>query len=175
MAASNAAGDEVRAAGDPRQTSQPRALADRVRRQVSYEMNTQKNLVTDALDSLADTVRRVGEPLHEAPYSALGGYTEDAAKRIERLAADLRRRDVRQLAREVGEFARRSPAVFVGAGLAAGLLAGRVLKSSRPGEDLRGNRRPAAGTRRRAESAVEPMNRDAAAGPEARRAPREKE
>lgn len=103
---------------------------NRVRGRVSGELNARKNRVTETIDSVAGTIREVGEPLRKLPYPALGDYAEDAAARLERVAKDLRARNVEDLAQDLGELARRRPAVFVGAGLAAGLLAGRFLKSA---------------------------------------------
>lgn len=106
------------------------SLRDRLRGRLSHEMNDGKNRIVGALDDVATTVRRVGEPLHERPLSALGGYADQAAEKIEEVAARLRTRNIEQLAGDLGDLARRRPAVFVGAGLAAGLLAGRFMKSS---------------------------------------------
>ncbi len=105
-------------------------LAGRLRGRVSSQLNAQKDRVTEALDDVAARVRRAGEPLRDEPYAPLAEYAEDAASRIEQLASELRERDVEELAHEVGELARRRPGVFVGAGLAAGFLAARFLKSS---------------------------------------------
>ncbi len=114
-----------------RQTARPRTLAERVRGRLNDELNARKDRLTETLGGVAETVRRVGEPLREPPYSSLGEYVDTAAGRIERLATDLRERDVDELARDLGNLARRRPAVFVGATLAAGIVAARFLKSSR--------------------------------------------
>jgi hypothetical protein len=82
---------------------------------------------------VAETVRRVGEPLHGEPFTRLGRYADGAARAIDRVAGDLRDRDLDQLAEDVRGFARRRPAVFVGAGIAAGVIAARFLKSSGSG------------------------------------------
>ncbi len=104
----------------------------RVRGRVAGELNARKNRMTETLDTVADAIRQAGEPLRRLPYAGLGDYAADAASRIEQVANDLRGRDVQELAHDLGEMARRKPALFVGAGLAAGLLAGRFLKSSPP-------------------------------------------
>ncbi len=105
-------------------------LIERVRGRLSSELNASKNRVTERLDEVAETVRRMGEPLHQPPYAVLGEYVNDTAGRIERLASDLRERDVEDLAHDLGDLARRRPAAFVGASLAAGIVAARFLKSS---------------------------------------------
>lgn len=105
-------------------------LSERVRGRLSSELNARKNRATERLDDVAETVRRMGEPLHETAYAPLGAYVDEAASRIAQLASDLRDRDVEDLAHDLGDLARRRPAVFVGAGLAAGIVAARFLKSS---------------------------------------------
>jgi hypothetical protein len=115
---------------DASKAESPRTLADRVRGRITTELNVRKDRLTETLDDVAETVRRVGEPLREPPYAALADYVETAAGRIEQLATDLRDRDVDELARDLGDLARRRPAVFVGATLAAGIVAARFLKSS---------------------------------------------
>jgi hypothetical protein len=106
-----------------------------VRGRVSRELNAQKDRVTLALDDAASRVRRAAEPLRDEPYAPLAGYAADAATRIEQFSSELRDRDVEQLALEVREFARHRPGVFVGASLAAGILAARFLKSSGDGSE----------------------------------------
>jgi hypothetical protein len=105
-------------------------LGNRLRGRVSQELNAQKDRVTQAIDDVASRVRRVGEPFEDEPYAPLSDYAQGAASRLEQLASDLRSRDVGELALQVGEFARKRPAAFVGASLAAGILAARFLKSS---------------------------------------------
>ena len=105
-------------------------LGERLRGRVSQELNARKDRVTQAIDDVASRVRRVGEPFGDEPYARLAEYAQGAASRLEEFASELRGRDIGELAHEVGEFARRRPAMFVGAGLAAGILAARFLKSS---------------------------------------------
>ncbi len=144
-------------------------VLQRVGSHVADELNGQKDKVTDTLDEVAKTVRRVGEPFREEPYRAVGEYVETAAGRIQGFAAQLRARDVTDLAADLGEFARRRPAAFVGAGLAVGLVAARLLKGSSV------ESRPAASRRDRSEAAHAggPYHRDANAAPGPSRAPGE--
>ncbi len=142
MAANSRDGREPGSPGQPssrrgqRPPARPRTLADRVRGRVADELNAGKDRLTDGLEDVAETVRRMGEPLKEQPYGPVAGYVETAADRIERLAAELRQRGVDELAHEVGDLARTRPAVFVGATLAAGIVAARFLKSSSRGSQV---------------------------------------
>jgi hypothetical protein len=54
---------------------------------------------------------------------------------VERVANYLRERDFHQLVNDAEDFARRSPAVFLGSAFVLGLAASRFLKSSRPAPD----------------------------------------
>lgn len=136
----------------------PEGLLSMARGRLRTELNARKNLVSDTLTGVAESVRRVGEPLREQSAS-IAGYTDKAAERLAELATGLRDRDVAELADDVAAFARQHPGAFVAGGLAAGILAARFLKSSAPGRadqagagraaaEAKGNQRPAAGARR---------------------------
>lgn len=107
------------------------------------ELNARKNLVSDTLDGVAETVRRAGEPLR-GQSAALSGYADQAAGRLADLASGLRERDVAELAEDVEAFARRHPGAFAAGGFAAGILAARFLRSRAP--ETGEHQRPAAGT-----------------------------
>jgi hypothetical protein len=107
-------------------------VLNRVRGRLDRELNGRKDRMTMALDDVAETVRRVGEPLRSSSYAATGGeYTDAAAARLHEWAASLRERDVNQLASDLGDLARRRPAIFAGVGFAAGMLAARFAKAGR--------------------------------------------
>jgi hypothetical protein len=57
-------------------------------------------------------------------------YVEQAADRIEQFSSRLRDRDLGDLMRDADRFARRQPAVFIGAAFMVGVLAARFFKSS---------------------------------------------
>ncbi len=120
--------------GTVRHTSSRRAgsssMLDRVYARLNRELNNRKDRVTMALDDVAETVRRVGEPLRNSSYASAGGdYTDTAAARLHGWAASLRERDVNELAEDIGELARKRPALFAGVGFAAGVLAARFVKA----------------------------------------------
>jgi hypothetical protein len=57
-------------------------------------------------------------------------YTDTAARKIENLAGYFETRSVRDMARDLEGYARRNPAIFLGAAFGLGVLAARFLKSS---------------------------------------------
>jgi hypothetical protein len=105
-------------------------LVGRFRDRVSQELNTRKDRASEVLDTLAGTVRRVGEPLHDESLGPLGGYADEAAERLERLATNIREHDVAELADDLRGVARQRPVAFAAVGFAAGLMAARFLKST---------------------------------------------
>ncbi|HSK08402.1 MAG TPA: hypothetical protein VK911_02405 [Vicinamibacterales bacterium] len=112
-------------------------------------MTTRKNVVSDTLDDVADSVRRVGAPLRERS-ARLADYAENAAGRLQQYATDLRQRDVAEFGEDLKVLARKYPGAFLATGVAAGVLAGRFLKST--AEEERPQNRPGA---RRAGAAAE--------------------
>ena len=113
--------------GEPGTTA---ALMDRVRDGATSQLATQKGRVTDSLTSLAQAVRQSTESLRGSQQPAVAQYAEKAAGQLERLSNRLRDRDGKDLVQDAQQFARRQPAIFIGAAFAAGLLAARFLKSS---------------------------------------------
>ena len=59
-------------------------------------------------------------------------FVERAADQIERFSNHLRERDLNDLVGEAQRFARQQPAMFIGSSFAAGMLAARFIKASRP-------------------------------------------
>ena len=118
---------------EPRQGSEPGRLSpimDRVRDRVNNELNARKERASEVLEDLAGTVRHVAEPLREGALSSLAEYTDEAANRLGDIAAEMRERDLGELADDLRGVARRRPAAFAAVGFTAGLLAARFLKSS---------------------------------------------
>ena len=87
--------------------------------------------VGDTIDQVARAVRNTGEQLR-SDQPQLAGLADTAAEQAEQAAQFLRQNDARDVLDEVQDFARRQPAVIVGAGLALGLLVGRAIKSAGP-------------------------------------------
>ena len=87
--------------------------------------------VGDTIDQVARAVRNTGEQLR-SDQPQLAGLADTAAEQAEQAAQFLRQHDARDVLDEVQAFARRQPAVIVGAGLALGLLVGRAIKSAGP-------------------------------------------
>ena len=107
-----------------------RGLMDRVKDSATAQLSTQKSRATDGLGSLASTIRQSSQPFRDGQQDMIAQYVEKAADQLERLSTHLRDRDVSDLMDDAQRFARRQPAVFVGAAFAVGVVAARFLKSS---------------------------------------------
>lgn len=107
-----------------------RGVMDRMRDSATAQLASQKDRATTSLDSLAQAVRQTTQPLRDNKQDAIAQYVEEAADRLDRFTTRLRERNVSDLVQEVQHFARRQPAVFVGAAFAVGVIAARFLKSS---------------------------------------------
>src|SRR5205814_1093360 len=78
---------------------------------------------------LAHALRGAARDLGEGNGSG-AVLAERAADGMERVAESLQKRDLDGVIAEVQEFARRSPALFVGGAVTAGFVLARFLKSS---------------------------------------------
>ena len=116
------------------QDSRATGLVDRVRHTAAAQLTTQKTRATEALGSVAAAVRQSSQPLRDNNQGMLADYAGKAADQLERLSTRLGERDLSELMDEAKRFARRQPALFVGAAFAAGVLAARFLKSSPDGQ-----------------------------------------
>ena len=91
-----------------------------------------KHRAARELGSVANALRGCGGDLGSQEDSMLAPYVERVADQVGRVANMLETRTVNEIARDVEDFARRNPAVFLGGCFAVGMLAARFLKSSKP-------------------------------------------
>jgi len=102
------------------------------------KLDEQKSTLTEGLSTVANSVRQVGENLGSSRTEsglaeAAAKYTNTAAQKLEDVAGYFETRNVRDMARDLEGYARRNPAVFLGAAFGLGFLAARFLKSTNPG------------------------------------------
>jgi hypothetical protein len=111
---------------------------DAVTDKAATKLDQQKSTLTESLTTVADSVRQVGNNLGSSRTEsglaeAAAKYTNTAAQKLEDVAGYFENRNVREMARDLEGFARRNPAVFLGAAFGLGFLAARFLKSTNPG------------------------------------------
>jgi len=113
------------------QTSGPRGPVDRARSSAADQLNTQKSRATDGIGSVAQAIRQSTQQLRDQKHETIAGYVEQAADQLDKFSKQLRDKDVTEMLSDAQRFARRQPAMFVGAAFAVGLLGARFLKSSK--------------------------------------------
>jgi hypothetical protein len=111
---------------------QTSGILNQVREKAASQLNEQKARATDSLGNVAQAVRQSTQHLREQQYDTVAQFVERAADQIERFSNHLRQRDLNELVTEAQRFARQQPAVFIGSSFAAGMLAARFIKASRP-------------------------------------------
>jgi hypothetical protein len=119
---------------------------DAVAAKANSALEDRKSSLSAGLKSVADSFKKTGTELRTTGESnqltdLTSKYTGTAAAKLEDLAGYFERKDLRAMMRDVEGFARRNPAIFLGAAFGLGLLAARFLKSSPPtrGETARSN------------------------------------
>jgi hypothetical protein len=114
-------------------------MVGEARRKASAEVrgraDSGKRQAADALGSVARSLRASSVELRNEQRAQIGDYVDMAADRVDRAASYLRETELADMVGGVERFARRQPAVFLGAAFAIGLIGARFLKSSRR-EDL---------------------------------------
>jgi hypothetical protein len=118
---------------------------DAVANKATGTLEERKGELSTGLKTLADTFRKTGDDLKGAQASTpltdlTARYTGTAASQIEKVANYFERKDIRSMMRDAEGFARRNPAIFLGAAFALGMAAARFLKSSTPNDSLSSER-----------------------------------
>jgi hypothetical protein len=104
------------------------------------KLDEQKSSISGGLTTVADSVRQVSNNLESSKTDSglaetAAKYTGTAAQKIEDVAGYFENRNVREMARDLEGFARRNPALFLGAAFGLGVLVARFLKSTSPSYD----------------------------------------
>lgn len=118
-------------------------LIDKAEQQARARINATKKDAALTLSSVASTLLSSSSQLKDEQQNLAGEYVEKAAEQIDRLANYIQSADPAEVVDNVEQFARRRPAVFIGAAFALGVIGARFLKSSRRG--VQGADRPYGG------------------------------
>ena len=105
-------------------------LADQAKEQVNSRLTDQIDRASTGLHSLADAVFAVERQLHDQNQPQMARLAHQAGQRVQRMSLTLAGKDLDDLVDQAEDFARRSPAAFIGAAFGLGFLATRFLKSS---------------------------------------------
>ena len=125
--AATAGTDALRQAKEVAGDAQERAssLLNAATEKASSVAEAQKENVAGYLDDVAKAVHRSGEQL-EGHQDWVAHMVERGAAELSSLANTLRTNDLQSLMGDLGSLARRQPALFVGASMAAGFALARV-------------------------------------------------
>lgn len=102
---------------------------DQAKSTATTKVSEQKDKAVQGLGSVAQAVTQVGDQLR-SENPTIAGFADTAADRIQQFAGQLGSKDVTELMDDVEQFARRQPAMFLGAAFALGVVGARFLKSS---------------------------------------------
>ena len=117
--------------------SEARAVWDEAKSSVRSALNERQSSTAADLGDFAGALRNAARNVNpDRPVARVAAHAADS---LEQLAGTLREKDFDGMMREVQNFARSQPAVFLGMAVAAGFLATRFLKSSPPGERAEGS------------------------------------
>jgi ElaB/YqjD/DUF883 family membrane-anchored ribosome-binding protein len=105
---------------------QARNVADQARSQVDERSTQYGQKVTEH----ASSIRSVADHLRTQGKESEAKYAEQAAEKIERAGSWLTESDADRILREVEDFGRQRPWAVIGAGIALGVAASRMLKAS---------------------------------------------
>ena len=107
------------------------SIVDRGKDRVRTTVDDNKARVARTLSAVANSLKSSGAEMQAGDAAAVGGVVDRVADQIDRAATYLETSEVEDLVGGVERFARRNPALFIGAAFAVGVLGARFLKSSR--------------------------------------------
>lgn len=112
-----------------------RRLAAGVKAKADSLATGQKQTATSYLNDFSDAVNSLTSTLDEQGHDSIAKYTRSAAEELRRMSSSIEAREYTDLARDVGAFAQRNPALFFGGAFAIGFGLARFLASSRSAVD----------------------------------------
>jgi hypothetical protein len=101
-----------------------------IRQAATTRISDQKHKASEQIDHVAHALRQTTDSLRDQGRTAVADYARQAADQLERLSHRIDEKDLDELVEGMQRFARRQPALFVGAAFGVGLLGARFLKSS---------------------------------------------
>lgn len=96
---------------------------------IHSEVDARKVDAVSQVQAVSSTIERAADGLDANAPTWLRSALEQGAQQVKSFAETLEQNDSRQIAMQVTEFAKRSPATFLGACAAAGFAAARVFRA----------------------------------------------
>jgi hypothetical protein len=107
-------------------------LVDTARQQATSQFSLQQQRFAGTLNTVATALHDASRELRKQDETPIADYVDSAASQVEQFANTLREQNLEQLMNTTAQFARRQPALFLGAAFALGFAATRFIKSSSP-------------------------------------------
>jgi hypothetical protein len=85
---------------------------------------------SDRAERVASAMQRTAEHLDQQGEGTLAAYADEISRSVQHLAENLRSKSVSDIADQMEDLARRSPATFLLGSVAVGLALGRFMKAS---------------------------------------------
>jgi ElaB/YqjD/DUF883 family membrane-anchored ribosome-binding protein len=93
------------------------------------EVDARKSGAVTQAQAVSSTIERAADGLDDDAPAWLKSALQQGAQKVQQLADTLDNSDSRQIVQQVNDFARNSPATFLGACAAAGFAAARIFKA----------------------------------------------
>jgi ElaB/YqjD/DUF883 family membrane-anchored ribosome-binding protein len=106
-------------------------VADKAGQTVEAQASTAMDQIAHTVEQVAQAVRRAGDEIRQ-DQPQIASIADTAATQVDHLANYLEGHEPREMLDSLEEAARRQPAVVIGAGIAIGLVLGRLLRSTMP-------------------------------------------
>jgi len=106
-------------------------VADKAGQTVEAQASTAMDQIAHTVEQVAKAVRRAGDELRQ-DQPQIASFADTAATQVDHLADYLEGHEPREMLDSLEDAARRQPAVVIGAGIAIGLVLGRLLRSTMP-------------------------------------------
>src|SRR5215213_10218050 len=107
-------------------------LVDTARQQATSQLGTQQQRLAGTLTTVATALHQASREMRNQDEGPIADYVDSAANQVEQFANTLREQALEQVITTTTQFARRQPALFLGAAFALGFAATRFIKSSTP-------------------------------------------
>jgi hypothetical protein len=112
-----------------RVSGERQSILSGIQQTVSSKADSQKNRAAEGIAGIADVIRNAGNELRSQNES-LASLVDGASDQLKSFADRIRQRGTGDIVKDIAEFGRRQPGLFLGGAFLIGLGAARFLKSS---------------------------------------------
>lgn len=100
------------------------------REKATSSLGDSRRQAADQIGGIASAFHSAGEHLRHEQQERVADLADSLAGQVEQVAGYLRDADLQRMARDIGNLARRQPALVFGAAFALGMIGARFIKSS---------------------------------------------